>query len=331
MQRSSHASPSSPCTHNSLTTNYSVTQLDMTQNQTPQEQLQYAASTLSTIQSTLASAQSTPLTKQANDKMVQGQIRYLDTASAYDLWSEVYDTDGNFLQALDTIEMKSLLPQAISVLHGGWNGELADERQIKAVDLGCGTGRSTLQLLPIKSVTRIDGLELSPKMLEIARQRCTNVLEQKSRPTASESESEKRIEFHIFDMLKDTLPDAAMNANLAISTLVLEHVPLQTFFRTAASILRPGGIIVMTNMHAEMGKISQAGFVDAKTGDKIRPVSYAHTVRDTLREAEEWGFLLEGEVKEVQVEQTLAEKLGPRGRKWIGVTVWYGGIWKKVR
>ena len=305
----------------------------MSQDQTAQEQSQPIASTLSTVQSAHASARATPLTKRANDKMVQGQIRYLDTASAYDLWSEVYDTDGNFLQALDTIEMEMLLPRAISVLDGGWKSGTVGERQVKAVDLGCGTGRNTLQLLTTKSVTRIIGLELSPKMLEIARQRCTSALEQKPQLTVSESESEseKRVEFHIFDMLKDALPDAATNADLAISTLVLEHVPLQTFFRTAASILRLGGVVVMTNMHAEMGKISQAGFVDAKTGDKIRPVSYAHTVGDTLREAEEWGFALEGTVKEVAVEQTLAEKLGSRGRKWIGVTVWYGGIWRKVR
>lgn len=90
---------------------------------------------------------STPLTKETNDTMHTGptnarSIRYLDTASAYDLWASVYDTDGNFLQALDSIEMKMLLPRAMSMLTDTQND--SPTTKIKAVDLGCGTGRNTL-------------------------------------------------------------------------------------------------------------------------------------------------------------------------------------------
>ena len=90
--------------------------------------------------------------------------------------------------------------------------------------------------------------------------------------------------------------------------------------------------MLCTNMHAEMGGISQAGFVDPKTGDKIRPVSYAHSVDDVISTAKQTGLELVDDVgvKEVAVDGNLAERLGQRGKKWIGTTVWFGGLWRKM-
>jgi len=271
-----------------------------------------------------------PLTKAENDKLVNGNIRYIDTAEAYDLWSSVYDTDGNFLQALDTIEMQTLLPRAISLLSSEPQPDKAQSPMntgLKAVDLGCGTGRNTLQLLPYQAITTIVGLELSPKMLEIAQQRCTTALQGLQQPTPSVKAP--KLSFYQFDMMRASPPELTNNADLIISTLVLEHIPLATFFAVVARILRPGGLLVMTNMHSEMGQISQAGFVDAKTGDKIRPTSYAHTVGDAIGAAKEAGLELVASVKETAVDEELAKELGARGRKWIGVRVWFGGIWKR--
>lgn len=258
------------------------------------------------------------LTRNANDAMVKGQIKYISTAEAYDLWSEVYDTDGNFLQALDTIEMRELLPRALQAL--------PSTGPFKAVDLGCGTGRNTLQLLEYPQTHEIVGLELSPKMMEIAKSACETRL--------AESSETRTLTFETYDMIVSRCipPASAKAAGLVVSTLVLEHVPSDVFFETCANLLRPGGVLLCTNMHAGMGKVSQAGFVDPKTGDKIRPVSYAHTVDEVVRSAKKAGLELVDEhgVKEVSVDENLAERLGQRGRKWIGVTVWFGGLWRKV-
>ncbi|KAK5089078.1 hypothetical protein LTR05_003302 [Lithohypha guttulata] len=280
------------------------------------------------------------LTKAKNDASVSGQIKYLSTAEAYDLWSEVYDTDGNFLQALDTIEMKTLLPTAIRLLNADNSSKYPPW---KAVDLGCGTGRNTLQLLNTDEIHEIIGLELSPKMMQIAQDACHDNLLSKSRSrrertTKSDTTIEQKVTFETYDMItsKSAAPAPAKGADLVVSTLVLEHIPTtQIFFETCANMLRPGGVLLCTNMHAQMGKISQAGFVDPKTGDKIRPVSYAHTVEDVVMAAEAAGLELvggDGEegVKEVAVDETLAERLGQRGKKWVGVTVWFGGLWKKT-
>ena len=237
----------------------------------------------------------------------------MDTTAAYDLWSQVYDTDGNFLQALDTIEMKNLLPEFVAGL------PLSDSR-LKIVDLGCGTGRNTLQLLSFNDLDLV-GLDASPSMLEVARNRLTQ------EDIYSSVTPNSRVDFLLYDMITQTSPpDVALKADAIISTLVIEHIPTEIFFDTASKILKPGGRILLTNMHDEMGSISQAGFIDPKTGQKIRPTSYAHTIGEILSTAGSHGFVLDNEAVERKVDQTLSKSLGVRAQKWIGVTVWFGMV-----
>lgn len=258
------------------------------------------------------------LTREKNDAMVAGRIKYLSTAECYDLWSQVYDTDGNMLQALDSIQMTSLLPSALAAVQNASRG-------LKAIDLGCGTGRNTLRLLDEEAVSTVIGLELSEKMMAIAKSSCEQKLSSLPSPDT------KSIGFELYDMLASPIPPSiSTNADIVISTLVLEHIPLESFFPVVSRILRPGGILLLTNMHARMGDISQAGFVDPKTGDKVRPTSYAHEVEDVIRIAADNGLKLERQVAEVGVDKESVEKLGVRGKKWLGVTVWFGGIWRKV-
>lgn len=231
-------------------------------------------------------------------------VRYLDTTAAYDLWAEVYDTDGNFLQALDSIEMKLMLPNLLA--------HISAPQPWTLVDLGCGTGRNTAALLAVPDA-RVVGLDASPNMLQIARSRL---------------ESERLI-LEVFDLL--TSPPPVLQADAVISTLVLEHVPIAIFFQAAAAVLRVGGKLLVTNMHAQMGGISQAGFVDPKTGDKIRPKSYAHQLGDVVAGAKECGLEVIGEPLERSIDAAMSEKLGPRAKKWIGVTVWFGVMFSKSR
>ena len=243
-------------------------------------------------------------------------VRYLDTTTAYDLWSEVYDTDGNFLQALDTVEMQALLPKALSLI--------PTRQPWKLIDIGCGTGRNTMQLLIAVPGSTIVGLEPSSKMLEIARSCCTAALSAKS-----PSSDPTQLHFEQYDMLADHVPLIASSADGIISTLVLEHVPIADFFLAASKMLKPGGVLLVTNMHSEMGAISQAGFVDPRTGEKIRPTSFVHTVEDVVHGAEKEGFEVVERVLERGVDERLSCELGPRSKKWIGVTVWFGVCFRK--
>jgi SAM-dependent methyltransferase len=252
-----------------------------------------------------------------NVSKTSSPLRYMDTASAYDMWSEVYDTDGNFLQVLDTIEMKSLLPRSLQLLRS--------PKPWKLVDLGCGTGRSTLSLLRVPGA-HVVGLELSPRMLKVACSRIDTELQ-----LIDKNERADTVNLKIFDMIhQPDPPDCALKADAVISTLVLEHIPIDIFFQTASRILQVGGVLLVTNMHSEMGNISQAGFVDPQSGAKIRPKSYAHCIHDVVVEAKNQGFNLETDVLERGVDEAGSEVLGDRAKKWIGVLVWYGMIFRKI-
>ena len=248
--------------------------------------------------------------------------------------SQVYDTDGNILQAIDDHLVPDLLKQVLSIL--------PISTPITITELGCGTGRNTVKLLspsisPSPRILRINALDLSPGMLSIAQSRCAQALT--NRPDGPE------MKFYEFDALKSTrdpqVEEISGTADLVVSTLVLEHLPLSCFFATIKSLLqKPNSLgrlpskekyVLITNMHGDMGRKSQAGFVDEETGEKVRGDSYVYEVEKVLEEGRKWGFELQGEVREkgvLEADVGEGKLLGPRGRKWIGCNVWFGFVMK---
>lgn len=248
---------------------------------------------------------------------VEPPIHFLDPTTAYDLWSQVYDTDGNFLQALDTIEMRSLLPKMLS--------RIPSSPPWKMVDLGCGTGRNITNLLDLPASTVV-GLDASSKMLEKARLRTDKHMAQSRRS----SEVAQGAHLELYNLLGGyRIPSCALNADALISTLVLDHLPLSVFFETVSEILRPSGLALVTNMHSDMAAISRAGFVDPKTGGKVQTLAFAHHLEEVIAEAQKQGFEVVGEILERAVDKEMSEVLGVRARKWIGVTVWFGICFQK--
>lgn len=246
--------------------------------------------------------------------------------------------------------MRSLLPQFIDRVSKRFEpGPPDTESETETtrpslVDLGCGTGRNTIQLLSALSTANkatsfsVIGLDASRGMLDVARTA--------TREYAAKSEKQTHVELGILDLLQPELSKTQLPSSLyapgavgVISTLVLEHIPLERFFAAAAGIMRPGAYLLVTNMHAEMGMRSQAGFTDER-GVKVRPTSYCHAVPDVLDAAREAGF----EVEEVVgagagagadgvvvrgVDEQLGDVLGTRAKKWVGVRVWFGACFVK--
>ena len=173
---------------------------------------------------------------------------------------------------------------------------------VKLVDMGCGTGRNTLQLIStiassgadsVFRNTQIVGLDASNGMLDVAR-KAIQKTQPSTRRTTEAAANTPTVTLAQFDLLTqsptETL-DLARNADGIISTLVLEHIPLDVYFASAALLLRSGAYLLVTNMHADMGRISQAGFIDPETGKKVRPTrSYAHEITDVVAEATRAGF-----------------------------------------
>jgi SAM-dependent methyltransferase len=237
--------------------------------------------------------------------------------------NQVYDTDGNILQSIDDLMLPALLEHIFALL--------SSDSPITITELGCGTGRNTIKLLspPSSQITSIAALDLSPGMLTVAKQRCEKYLTEKA---PNPWLAPPVVEFHEFDVLNPKMSSEVKalegKADLVLSTLVLEHLPVDVFFRSVKSFLKPvGAYVLLTNMHAEMGRISQAGFVDEITGQKIRGHSYAHDISGVIKEGEKWGFEVVGKVGERGIEQAdVGTVVGERGKKWIGINVWFGFV-----
>lgn len=241
--------------------------------------------------------------------------------------------------------MRTLLPQFIDRVSKRFQPsppetESETETETKAirpnlVDLGCGTGRNTIQLLTaLKTANKatsfsVIGLDASRGMLDVARTA--------TREYATKCTVQTDVELGILDLLQPELSKTLLPSSLCepgavgvISTLVLEHIPLERFFAAAAGIMRSGAYLLVTNMHAEMGMRSQAGFTDER-GVKVRPTSYCHAIPDVLDAAVQAGFAVEEIVGAGSdgvvvrgVDEELGNVLGARAKKWVGVRVWFG-------
>lgn len=249
------------------------------------------------------------------------EVRTVSTTELYDRWAQIYDTDGNILQKVDDIHLPALLNQALSLSPNTINSP------ITVTELGAGTGRNTLKLLspPYTSrIGKINALDLSPKMLEIAQSRLS------SASTSSPKEAKLEIDFQVFDALNPAWDNLPGKADIVLSTLVLEHLPISVFFETVRKLLKKeGGVLVLTNMHQEMGLQTQAGFqsVDEEgKGIKVRGESYVYSVNEVEDEAKRWGMEVVGKVEEVGVKEEDEEGLGVRAGKWRGVKVWFGVV-----
>jgi SAM-dependent methyltransferase len=256
-------------------------------------------------------------------------VQHIATQEAYDQWASVYDSDGNMLQAIDDIELEVLLPQFFGQVQ-----MRAGASTISLLDLGCGTGRNTAKLLSFASppgkTSTVIGLDFSKGMLDIAAKKLR---------TYNVGSGSPRIRLEQCDCFPTVnnpsappLPNVSglTPVNAVISTLVLEHVPLSAYFSTLAALLLPNGLAFITNMHADMGAKSQAGFVN-KDGVKVRGSSFAHTVQDTVDEAARVGFeVLSLKEREMRSEDVESGRVGERGWKWVGTKVWYGLVLRKA-
>lgn len=203
--------------------------------------------------------------------------------AGYDRWSEVYDHDGNPLVALEEPEVRRLA---------------GDVTGLKALDLGCGTGRHALWLAAAgANVTAVD---FSEGMLA----------EAKKKPGA------ENVRFVVHD-LHAPLPFEG-EFDLVVSGLVIEHLrDLDEFFEKVHAVLRPGGRAIVSGMHPAMClRGTQARFTDPSTGERVEPGSLAHSVSSLVMAALRAGFALE-EALEREADAPLASKF-PRAEKYVG-------------
>jgi SAM-dependent methyltransferase len=136
----------------------------------------------------------------------------------------------------------------------------------RAADLGCGTGR-TGAWLRSRGVGRIDGIDLTPEMLAVARAR--TIYDQVA----------------LADVSATGLAGGAYD--LVTTCLVDEHVQdLGPLYREASRLLRPGGAYVLVGYHPHF--IMTAGIpthFDHGAAGPVAIETYVHLVSDHVAAA----------------------------------------------
>jgi SAM-dependent methyltransferase len=142
----------------------------------------------------------------------------------------------------------------------------------RAVDLGCGTGR-TAAWLRVKGVSRIDGVDVTPEMLDVARTRALH---------------ERLIES---DVRSTGLDGAAYD--LVVCCLVDEHLPeVATLYREARRLLVDRGRFVLVGFHPFF--IMSAGMpthFDGADGAPVAVETYVHLFSEHVAAAHAVGLL----------------------------------------
>jgi SAM-dependent methyltransferase len=181
--------------------------------------------------------------------------RRVSTVIAYEQQSAGYDAAaGGGLFAIDE-------PVVAGFLSGREPGV--------AVDAACGTGRFAGFLA--RRGHRVIGVDSSPDMLAHARRRVPDG------------------EFHLGELGRLPLPDDS--ADVIVCALALVHVPrLQPVLAEFARVLRPGGDLVISDLHHE--QVTRGSVIKARgpAGEPCIVASYRHQLGDYLRAALSLGL-----------------------------------------
>lgn len=183
-------------------------------------------------------------------------VERVDTVTGYRAWSATYDQPGNPAFDIDEPVVK----------------EIVDELPVGvALDAACGTGRHARFLAGRGH--RIIGVDCSPDMLARARVRVPQG------------------EFLLGDLHQLPVADAAVD--LVVCALALTHIPaLEPVIAEFARVLRPGGHLVISDVHSERVAWGANPTVRGPDGQPGRLSSYRHLVGDYLRAALPVGLRL---------------------------------------
>jgi SAM-dependent methyltransferase len=176
-------------------------------------------------------------------------VRPGDTLTAYRHWSATYDEPRNSLFDFDEPVMHAIL----DTLPIG-----------TALDAACGTGRYSAYLTARGH--RVIGVDSSPDMLARARARVADAT------------------FVHGDVRQLAL--AGNSVDLVVSALALVHVPsLEPLMAEFARVLRPGGHLVISDVHHELVLLGSVVHALGPAGEPGLTATYRHTPGDYLRAA----------------------------------------------
>jgi SAM-dependent methyltransferase len=180
----------------------------------------------------------------ALDHSVYDKRKYpiVDVRTGYGEWSRTYEDTVH-----DEMDLR-LLERARTV---EWSAVRS------ALDLACGTGRIGAWLLRRYPQAAVDGVDITPEMLDVARRRGVyRTLE-------------------IADVLATGRPDGAYD--LCIQSLADEHLPdLAPLYREVARLTGAGGHFAIVGYHPHFLLAGVPTHFDRAPGESVTIKSYVH-------------------------------------------------------
>jgi SAM-dependent methyltransferase len=177
-----------------------------------------------------------------------------------------------------------------------------------AADLGCGTGRTGTWMRD-HGVAAIDGLDLTPEMLEVARSRGVY---------------RRLVEG---DVAATGL--ASGDYDLAMTCLVDEHLAeIEPLYAEAFRLARPGGTFVLVGFHPHF--IMAAGMpthFDSASGEPVAIDTYVHLLSEHVTAGLGAGWRLV-EMRERVIDDAWLE-LKPKWERLRGQPVAFAVAWRK--
>ncbi|HKY61728.1 MAG TPA: class I SAM-dependent methyltransferase [Gemmatimonadota bacterium] len=142
----------------------------------------------------------------------------------------------------------------------------------EALDLACGTGRIGAWLRE-RSPTDIDGVDMTPEMLERARRRGLYRT------------------LRLADVTDTGLPDHAYD--LCLQSLADEHLPdLDPLYEEVTRLTRPGGSFVIVGFHPQFLMAGVPTHFKRAPGNDVTIRSYVHLLSDHVKAARSRGWSL---------------------------------------
>ena len=180
----------------------------------------------------------------------------IDTVEGYRAWSSTYDD-----------QLDGLFPREDAIVR-----EIAGAVPAgTALDAACGTGRNA-EFLAAQG-HRVIGVDSSPDMLRHARRRV---------PQA---------DFRLGDLHQLPVPDN--HVDLVVCTLALTHLPdLDPPIAEFTRVLRPGGHLVIFDVHHELVALGSVPRMRSATGEPGVTPGYRHRAGDYLKAALPRGLQL---------------------------------------
>ncbi len=179
----------------------------------------------------------------------------------------------------------------------------------RAIDLACGTGR-TGAWLKSRGVTEVDGVDLTPAMLEVAK---------------AKGAYRRLVVANVLDTGLDT---AAYD--LCTQVLADEHLAdLHHLYREAARLTKAGCSFVIVGYHPYFLLSGIPTHFDSATGEPVAIESYVHLFSDHVRAARAANWSLVEMHERLVDDQWIAKK--PKWEKYRDRPVSFAMVWRKNR